>query len=204
MWGCWRNDQISECSKLAQKEYKTGHDWVGKVILWKLCKKLRFDFTSKWYMHNPAFVLKNETNKLLWDLTYKRITLSRRGDHKNQQQKKRTCKIVDYAIPADHRIKLKEYEKKDKYLDLGREWKKCGTWKWQLYHLLLVLLVQSPKDYKRDSEIRGRVETMKTTALLRTARILRRVLETWGDLLSLKFQWKTIRCRWCEKLSMSK
>ena len=29
-----------------------------------------------------------------------------------------------------------------------------------------------------DLEIRGRVETIKTTALLRSARILRRVLET--------------------------
>ena len=29
-------------------------------------------------------------------------------------------------------------------------------------------------------------------ALLRSARILRRVLETWGDLLSLSLQWKTI------------
>ena len=26
------NHIISECSKLAQKEYKTRHDWVGKVI----------------------------------------------------------------------------------------------------------------------------------------------------------------------------
>ena len=43
-----------------------------------------------------------------------------------------------------------------------------------------------------DLEVGGRVETIQTTALLRTARILRRVLETWGDLLSLKFQWKTI------------
>ena len=25
------NHIISECSKLAQKEYKTTHDWVGKV-----------------------------------------------------------------------------------------------------------------------------------------------------------------------------
>ena len=33
-----------------------------------------------------------------------------------------------------------------------------------------------------DLEIRGRVETIQTTALLRSARILRRVLETWGDL----------------------
>ena len=43
-----------------------------------------------------------------------------------------------------------------------------------------------------DLEIGGRVETIQMTALLRTARILRRVLETWGDLLSLKFQCKTI------------
>ena len=41
-------------------------------------------------------------------------------------------------------------------------------------------------------EVGGRVETLQTTALLRTDRILRRVLETWGDLLSLELQWKTI------------
>ena len=43
-----------------------------------------------------------------------------------------------------------------------------------------------------DLEVGGRVETIQTTALLRAARILRRVLETWGDLLSLKLQWETI------------
>ena len=37
-----------------------------------------------------------------------------------------------------------------------------------------------------DLKVGGRVETIQTTALLKTARILRRVLETWGDLLSLK------------------
>ena len=39
-----------------------------------------------------------------------------------------------------------------------------------------------------DLEAGGRVETIQTTALLRTARILRRILETWGDLVSLKVQ----------------
>ena len=43
-----------------------------------------------------------------------------------------------------------------------------------------------------DLDIGRRTETIQTTALLRTAKILRRVLETWGDLLSLKLQWKTI------------
>ena len=43
-----------------------------------------------------------------------------------------------------------------------------------------------------DLEVGGRVETIQTTALLKTARILRRVQETWGDLQSFKLQWKTI------------
>ena len=42
-----------------------------------------------------------------------------------------------------------------------------------------------------DLEVGGRVETIQMKALLRTARILRRVVETWGDLLSLKLLWKT-------------
>ena len=36
-----------------------------------------------------------------------------------------------------------------------------------------------------DLEVGGRVETIQTTALLKTARVLRRILETYGDLLSL-------------------
>ena len=51
-----------------------------------------------------------------------------------------------------------------------------------------------------DLEVGDQVETTQTTALLKTARILRRVLETWGDWLSLKLQWKTISLRWYEKL----
>ena len=58
------NRIISECSKLAQKEYKTRHDWVGKVIHRELCLKLN---ANKWYAHNPEFILENEILKLLWD-----------------------------------------------------------------------------------------------------------------------------------------
>ena len=35
-----------------------------------------------------------------------------------------TCQIVDFAVPADHRVKFKESEKKDKYFDLAWELKK--------------------------------------------------------------------------------
>ena len=47
------NHIISEFSKLAQKKYKTRHEWIGKVILWNICKKFEFDHTIKWYMHKP-------------------------------------------------------------------------------------------------------------------------------------------------------
>ena len=52
---------ICECSKLAQNEYKARHEWVGKVIHWKMCKKFKFDHANKWHMHNPAPVLENDT-----------------------------------------------------------------------------------------------------------------------------------------------
>ena len=51
-----------------------------------------------------------------------------------------------------------------------------------------------------DLEVGSRLETIQTTALLKTPRILRRVMETWVDLLSLNLPWKTISLRWYEKL----
>ena len=110
-------------------------------------------------------------------------------------KKKRTCKIVDFAVPADHRIKLKECEKKDKYLDLARELKKL----WNMQVTIIPIVIGSFGTVTKgllkgleDLEVGGRMETIQTTALLRTAKILRRVLETWGDLPSLRLQWKTI------------
>ncbi len=52
------------------------------------------------------------------------IILVRRPDLLINNKKKKTCKIVLFAVPANHRIKLKECEKKDKFVDLVRELKK--------------------------------------------------------------------------------
>ena len=80
-------------------------------------------------MHNLAAVLENDTHKLLWDfdLQTEQLISVRRTDLIQINKKKRTCKIVDFAVPADHRIKLKESEKKDKYFNLARELKIYGT-----------------------------------------------------------------------------
>ena len=55
----------------------------------------------------------------------------------NNQQKKRTCRIVDFAVLADHRIKLKESKKKDKDLNLARESKKLWNIKVKLIPIVI-------------------------------------------------------------------
>ena len=55
---------MTKRSKLAQE---TRHEWVSRVIHREMCKKMKFDHTNKWYMHNPASVLENDTHKLLED-----------------------------------------------------------------------------------------------------------------------------------------
>ena len=78
-------------------------------------------------MLNPTPVLENDSYKLLWDFDIHTDPLisARRPDLIIiNKQKENLQKNVDFAVPADHRIKLKEYEKKDKYLDLARELKK--------------------------------------------------------------------------------
>ena len=106
----------------------------------------------------------------------------------NYQQKKKICKIVDFAVPADHRIKLKECEKRDKYFDLTRELEKLWNMKVTIIPIVIGAFGMVTKELLKgleDLEVGGWVETIQTTALLKTARILRRFLETWGDLLSL-------------------
>ena len=59
------NQIRNKCRKLAKKEGRTRYDWVGRVIQWKIFKKLKFEHTNKWYIHNPASLLENDTHKLL-------------------------------------------------------------------------------------------------------------------------------------------
>ena len=70
-------------------------------------------------MHNPASVLKNDTYELLWDFEIQtgHVIFVRRTEQKLHSRKKKNFQIVDFAISANHRIKLNESEEKDQYLD---------------------------------------------------------------------------------------
>ena len=112
------------------------HDLVGKVIHGELSKKFKFDHTNKSYMNNQDSVLENETHKLLWDFEIQTDHLipARRSD----LIKKKNCRTVKFAVPADHRVKLKESEKKDKSLDLAKKVKRL--WNTKVTIILIVAL----------------------------------------------------------------
>ena len=89
---------------------------------------------------------------------------------------------MDFAVPADHRVRLKENEEKNKYLDLDKELKKL--WNMKITDIPIVIgalgtVIKELVKELEDLEIRGWVETIGTICLLRSDRILRRDLETW-------------------------
>ena len=48
-------------------------------------------------------------------------------------KKKRSCEIIDFTVPGDSRIEVKEKDKIEKYQDLGRESQKL--WKVKIIKL---------------------------------------------------------------------
>ena len=124
-------------------------------------------------MHNPTPVLESNTHKFLWDFNIQTdnqvparipelIIIS--------NKKRRIFKIVDFAVPADHRINLKECERKDKYLDLARELKKLWNMKVTIVPIVIGAFGTITKWLLKglaDLEVGVRVENIQMTALLR-------------------------------------
>ena len=142
-------------------------------------------------MLNPVAALENDTHKLLWDFDIQtdHLITARRPDlliinkkkKKKKKKRERICKIVDFAVPADHRAKLKEGENRDKLQDLAWELKKLRNMKVTIIPIVIGAFGTLTKGLLKgleDLEVGERVETIQTTALLRTARILRKVPET--------------------------
>ena len=74
---------------------------------------------------------------------------------------------MDFAVLANHRVKLKESKKNDKYLDLARELKKLWNMKVTIIPIVIDALGTVTKglvEGLEDLEIRGQMETIKTIA----------------------------------------
>ena len=118
--------------------------------------------------HVPESVLENDDYKLLRDFSVRtdHEIGARRPDLMIIDKRERSCQIIDVAIPEDGRVREKEDEKIKKYQDLARE----------VRGMLGVRSKVIPVVVGIDVGIS--VELIQKCALLGSARILRKVLET--------------------------
>ena len=75
--------------------------------------------------------------------------------------------MPNIVVPADHKVKLKECEKKVKYQEFARELKKLWNMKLLVIPIVINALGTVTKGLiqgREDLEIWGRVETIQTTA----------------------------------------
>ena len=62
-------------------------------------------------------------------------------------QKKRSCKIIDFPVPGDSRIEKKKKDKIEKYQGLGRELQKLWNVKVKIISLFVGSLGATPKQF---------------------------------------------------------
>ena len=168
---------------MAQREFKRKHNNEETKIRWDLCKKSRLEHTEKWYEHIPEEAVENEEVKVLWDISVQcdNVIEARRADIILIEKKEWKGIIIDIAVAADVRVGEKEREKLEKYQDLKREIGRL--WRLKMVDVVPVVigaLGRITKEFDGWIEklrIRNDVGVMQKTALLGTARILRKVLE---------------------------
>ena len=108
---------------------------------------------------------------------------------------------MNFAVPADHRVNIKESEKNDKYFD--RAWEMKKQWNMRVNCGCPQDGLQEPGEGTSRIGNQWEHRTIQTTALLRSSWILRKVQETCRDFLSITLEWKITSYRWWEKIAKS-
>ena len=81
------------------------------MIIWELCKRLKFDHTIKWYIHKPESVLENETHGILWDFEIQidHPIRARRPDvdliNKDEKKQQKNLSTSGFAVPVNKQEK---------------------------------------------------------------------------------------------------
>ena len=150
---------------------------MGKVIHLEWYKKLKHHNNDKWYMHKPESVLQNEMHNILYGF---KIQTDHWIQSKSQNlifidKKKRISHLMDFVVPADHCVKVEEYE----ILKITRK----KSWNIKMTVIPFVVralgtVFQNLNKRLGKREIRKRIETIQTSSPLKLAGILWKVLES--------------------------
>ena len=100
---------ITECRKLAQKEFKQKHDNSARIVRLELCQKFGLVGVVKWYNHKSASLVENDRVKILWNFN---IQIDHAIQHRSPDmvvlyKTERKCHLINIAVPGNKRIELK-------------------------------------------------------------------------------------------------
>ncbi|KXJ19770.1 hypothetical protein AC249_AIPGENE21527 [Exaiptasia diaphana] len=143
----------SGCSGLAQKEYRRRHDRMGLRVYWELCRKYGVKCADVWYKEVPDEVRVSEDGQ---EWTF-----------------------VDFSVPWDKNVVLKEDEKVAKYAPLAKEIRKMHRVSTKVVPLVVGCLgVVSSRfvGYLKVLGIPDVLGGMQTCAVIGTTLILQKVL----------------------------
>ena len=173
---------VSACPVLAPNEYTWRHDRIGQYIHLELCKFYNIETQSKeWYNHKPEDVAANNDVVILWNvpiITDREIKCNR-PDIVIKDKTNRTCYLIDFTVPNDNNVSVKEQEKLSKYNDLKLECSKMWGMKTDVIPVVVGATGAVKKGVKQNiDKIPGviKIEMIQKIALLGTANILRKVL----------------------------
>ena len=171
------------CVKLSKGSYKRRHDHMGLRVYWEACKKYGVKCTELWHEEVPDTVRKSKDGQIeiWWD---RPIETTVKLDHNrpdlviiNRQDKEWI--IVEFSVPWDKNVLLKEEEKVSKYIPLAKEIRKVHRVSTKIIPIILgslgtvtTRLKSSLKDLGMEKILGG----LQTSVLIGTHNILRKVM----------------------------
>ena len=171
------------CSKLSKGPYKRRHDKMGVRVYWELCKKYGVGCSEKWFEEVPDTVRVSQDGEfeIWWD---RPIETTVKLDHNrpdiiviNRQDNEWI--IVEFSVPWDKNVLLKEEEKVSKYIPLAKEIRKVHKVSTKIIPIILgslgtvtTKLKSSLKELGLEKILGG----LQTSVLIGTHNILRKVM----------------------------
>ena len=156
---------------------------MGLRVYWELCKRFGVKCADQWFKDIPEEVRKNSDGsvEIWWD---RKILTSVQLEHNQPDvvvldHGTKQCTIIDFAVPWDKNVKLKEDEKLFRYNPLAQEMTKLYGMKARVVPIVVGGLGTIPKrlpKYIKQLEIPDVIGGLQTSAIIGSSIIIKSVL----------------------------
>ena len=169
---CWRRMLI-----------RKRHDRMGLRVYWELYKKYAIKCADEWYKEVPDEIRKSkdESIEIWWDRS---VETTQKLEHNRPDvtvldHTSKMWTFVDFSVPWDKNVRVKEDEKVDRYAPLGKEIRKMYGVKTRLVPLVvdsLGVVSSRLEGHLSELGIPDVLGSMETSAVIGTTMILKKVL----------------------------